>query len=62
MNNVLVKSKKYNGRYVALKSFGDNTVVGSGKDPQTALKEAAKNGVKDPALVYVPEKKMAHIY
>ncbi len=62
MAKVLVKTDKYNGRYVAMKSFKDNTIVGSGKDPQTALKEAASKGFKDPVLVYIPEKEMVHIY
>jgi len=62
MDRVLVKTDRYNGRYVALKSFNDNRIVGSGKDPETALKEAAAKGFKDPVLVYIPEKEMVHIY
>lgn len=62
MARVLVKTDKYNGQYVAMKSFDDHTIVGSGKDPKTALKKAASKGVKDPVLVYIPEKEMVHIY
>ena len=62
MSKVLVKTNQYNGRYVAMKSFDDHTVVGSGKDPQTALQEAAEKGAKDPVIVYIPEKEMVHIY
>lgn len=62
MAKVLVKTDKYNGQYVAMKSFDDHTIVGFGKDPETALKKAASKGVKDPVLLYVPEKEMAHIY
>ena len=62
MAKVLVKTDKYNGRYVAMKSFKDNTIVGSGKDPKTALREASSKGFKDPVLVYIPEKEMVHIY
>jgi hypothetical protein len=62
MSKVLVKTDKYNGRYVAMKSFEDSTVVGSGEDPETALKEAAAKGFKDPVLVFIPEKEMVHIY
>ncbi len=62
VTKVLVKTDKFKGRYVALKSFKDNTVVGSGKGPKTALKEAERKGFKDPVLVYVPEKEFVHIY
>jgi hypothetical protein len=62
MAKVLVKSDQYNGQYVAMKSFEDNTIVGSGEDPETALKEAASKGFKDPVLVFIPEKEMVHIY
>lgn len=62
MAKVLVKTDRYNGRYVAMKSFTNSTIVGSGEDPETALKEAAEKGFKDPVLVYIPEKEMVHIY
>jgi hypothetical protein len=62
MSKVLVKTDRYNGRYVAMKSFTDSAIVGSGEDPETALKEAAEKGFKDPVLVYIPEKEMVHIY
>lgn len=62
MAKVLVKTDRYNGRYVAMKSFNDTRIVGSGKDPETALKQATAKGFKDPVLVYIPEKEMVHIY
>ena len=40
MNNVLIKSEKYNGKYVAIKSFTDYTVIGEGKEPKEAIEEA----------------------
>jgi hypothetical protein len=39
-----VKTNEYNGRYVALKSFEDHTVVGVGDDPESALNNARANG------------------
>jgi hypothetical protein len=45
---------EYKGRYVAIKSFTDHTIVGAGLEPQTAIKKAAEKGVKDPVLVYIP--------
>ena len=59
---VLVKDEKYRGRYVALKAFGDNTVVGSGKTPLAAVKQARTAGVDDPVLLFVPRKGVVQIY
>jgi len=56
MAKILVKTNKYNGKYVAIKSLNDSKVVGSGKDPKTALRRAAAKGFDDPVLVYIPEK------
>ena len=58
MENVLIKTDEYSGRYVAMKSFDDHTVVG----PATALKDAASKGYGDPVLLYVPEKEAVLIY
>ncbi|MBM4031738.1 MAG: hypothetical protein FJ291_08140 [Planctomycetes bacterium] len=59
---VLVDDVKYCGRYVALRSFDDNTVVGSGKTPARALKQARDAGVKEPVLLFVPPKDAVLIY
>ena len=52
----------FNGRYVAMKSFEDNTIVGVEDNPEKALKDAEMKGVKNPVLLYVPEKDTVHIY
>lgn len=62
MEKVLVTTDEYNGRYVALKSFDDNTIVGVGDNPEEALKDAARKGFKNPILLYIPEKDIVHIY
>ena len=62
MENLLVKTNEYNGRYVALRTFEDHTVIGVGDDPESALKDAKANGVEEPVLVYVTEKDTVHIY
>ena len=62
MSKVLIKTNRYNGRYVAMKGFDDHTVVGSGEDPETALQEAESKGYQEAVLVYIPEKEMIHIY
>ncbi len=62
MEKILVNTDEFNGRYVAVKSFDDNTIVGVGDNPETALKEAETKGFKDPVLIYVPEENIVHIY
>ncbi len=62
-SNVLVKDgNKYNGKYVAMKSFKDNEVISSGFKPSTVLEKARKLGVDNPVLMFVPKKDMVHIY
>jgi len=34
MEKILVNTDEFNGRYVAMKSFDDNTIVGVGDDPE----------------------------
>jgi hypothetical protein len=62
MEEVLVNSNKYDGQYVAIKSPTDHTVVGNGISPEEALKDAEKNGVSDPFLLYITDKDTVHIY
>jgi hypothetical protein len=62
MEKVLVTTDEYNGRYVAMKSFDDNTIVGVGDNPEKALEEAESRGFKNPILLYIPEKDIVHIY
>ena len=62
MERVLVTTDKFNGRYVAMKSVDDNTIVGAGKDPEEALNEAEAQGFTDAVLLYVPERDVVHIY
>jgi hypothetical protein len=62
MEKILVTTDEFNGRYVAMKSFEDNTVVGVGDDPEKALNEAAEKGFKNPVLLYIPERDIVHIY
>jgi hypothetical protein len=62
MEKLLVATDEYNGRYVALKSSDDNTIVGVGDNPEEALKNAERKGHKNPILLYIPEKDLVHIY
>lgn len=62
MEKILVTTNEYNGLYVAMKNFDDNTIVGVGDDPEKALKDAETKGFKDPVLLYIPEEDVVHIY
>ncbi len=62
MEKLLVTSDEYTGRYVAMKSFNDNTIVGVGDSLEEALKDAEKKGFKNVVLLYIPEKDLVHIY
>jgi len=62
MEKILLTTNEFNGRYIAMKSVDDNTVVGVGDDPADALKEAAAKGFRNPVLLYVPEKDLIQIY
>ncbi|MBI5099827.1 MAG: hypothetical protein HZB30_11380 [Nitrospirae bacterium] len=63
MTPILVKDgHKYNGKYVAVRSFKNNEVLSSGHDPSIVLEKAKKRGAKKPVLVFVPKKDMVHIY
>jgi hypothetical protein len=63
MAPVLVKDGgKYDGKYVAVRSFKNNKVLSSGHDPVQVLEKAKKKGARKPVLVFVPKKDMVHIY
>lgn len=55
--HVLVNnSEKYNGQYVATKSFSDKNVLNYGDDPIEVFNQAKENGVDEPVVFYVPKK------
>jgi hypothetical protein len=62
MEKILVTTDEFNGRYVAMKSVDDNTIVGVGDDPENALRQAEEKGFRNPILLYIPEKDLVHIY
>ncbi|MEW6557606.1 MAG: DUF5678 domain-containing protein [Elusimicrobiota bacterium] len=62
MKHVLIKGKKYNGQYVAVKDFKKPVVVANGTNPEEVYKIAIKKGVQDPVLLFVPSKNMVQIY
>jgi len=62
MNNILVSEKRYEGKYVAMPSFTDRKVIASGNDPSKIMKSAAKKGITDPVIMFIPKGTMSHIY
>ena len=59
---VLVSDEKYEGKYVALRSFINKEVVAFGDDPTNVMKTARGKGVQNPVLFFVPEHDMTLIY
>ena len=59
---ILVENKKYAGKFVAMKSFTNRTIISSGTTPREVIKRAKEKGVKNPLIHYVPEKNRINIY
>ena len=62
MEQVLIKDKKFEGRYVAVKDFNDPSPIADGKTPQEAHALALQKGFKNPLIIYVPMHDMIQIY
>jgi hypothetical protein len=59
----LVTDIRYQGQYVALQSFTDNTVIASGLDPVLIMDEVRSGGNEDAVLVFVPqENETVHVF
>ena len=57
MDDTIIKEydKKYAGKWVALTSFNDKTIVSYGKSISRVFEMARKKGYKNPVIFYVPE-------
>jgi len=62
MDQVLIKEKKYSGKYVIIKDYGNPVVVAYGKNPEKVYRVAIRKKCADPILIFVPTKNMVHIY
>jgi hypothetical protein len=58
----IVPDKKMLGKFVALRSFADNTVVASGMDAGRVMQTAQHKGVESPVVMFIPPKKMVCMY
>jgi len=49
-------SKKYRGKWVAVRSIADTEVIASSKTLKDTLRKAEKKGVKHPMVAQIPKK------
>ncbi len=63
MQTTILKNdgKKYAGKYVAIRSFKNNEVICSGKNPTWVYNRAIKQARK-PVIFYVPPSNTIHLY
>lgn len=61
-DHVLVTEEGYEGRYVALRSLVDRTIVACGENPKIVMEQARKKGCEDPVMFYVPEHNITLVY
>ena len=59
---VLITEKGYEGKYVALRSLLDRTVVASGNNPKAVMEKARKAGCNEPVIFFVPEHNISLVY
>lgn len=52
----------YAGKYVAMPSFNDRTIVASGDSPLKAIELAKKKGYNNPIIDYIPAHKIVWSY
>ncbi len=62
MEQVLIKERKYEGKYVALKDINHPNPIADGKNPDDVYKSAIEKGFKNPLILYVPIHGMVQIY
>ena len=62
MEQILIKEKKFEGRYVALQDIDHPSPVADGKSPEEVYESAVKKGFSDPLILYVPLHGMVQIY
>jgi len=62
MEQVLIKEKKFEGRYVALEDIDHPLPIADGNSPDEVYESAIKKGFADPLILYVPLHGMVQIY
>jgi len=59
---VLITEEGYEGKYVAMRSMSDRTIIASGSNPDAVMKQANKKGVTDPVIFFVPNHDITLVY
>ena len=62
MEQVLIKEKKYEGKYVALEDLDHPSPIADGTSPEVVYESAIKKGFTDPLIIYIPQGGMVQIY
>ncbi len=50
------------GKYVALASFLDRTVIATGDDPKEVVKQAREAGYENPVIFFIPQQDVNLVY
>jgi hypothetical protein len=58
----LLADKKYEGKFVALRSPCDTNIIAYGDDPCEVSRLAAEKGIKEPVIFFVPEADVEYVY
>jgi len=61
-DQVLISEEGYEGKYVALRSMSDRTVIASGDDPEAVMKEVREQGADNPVIFFVPSHDITLVY
>ena len=59
---IIASGKEYRGKYVAVRSFVDNSVVSAGDSVCDVVDRAMECGVDSPVIVHVPAKKTLRLF
>ncbi len=62
MVQVLVKDRKYAGKYVAINDFDSSKVVAAGETPYEAYTRAIFKKCMNPVIMFIPLKDLVQIY
>lgn len=58
----VVSDDRYLGKFVALRSFADKTVIAAGKNAEKVIAAARRKGVASPVVFFVPKADMVCLY
>ncbi|MGA2070851.1 MAG: DUF5678 domain-containing protein [Sedimentisphaerales bacterium] len=59
---VLITEEGYEGKYVAMRSMSDRTIIASGSSPDAVMKQAREKGVNNPVIFFVPDHNITLVY